>query len=1230
VTRPLGKSLFVLLALSLWNLAGSTSLAEDDDPNGVKQLIEQGRYQEAIPIAERAVEVAKRVRGPEHPETAEALSNLGLVFEKIGDDAKAEPLYKEALRILEKTPEHPRTARSLNKLGSLYRGVHEYAKAEPLFQEALRVRQKVLGPEHPGTAQSLNNLGELYEAMDEYAKAEPPLQEALRVRQKVLGRENPLMAQSLNNLARLYRTMGEYAKAEPLFQEALRVRQKVLGPENPLTAQSLNNLAWLYQPMGEYAKAEPLFQEALRIRRKVFGSENPLTAQSLNNLAWLYQRMGEYAKAEPLFQEALRVRQTVLGPEHPETAQSFNNLARLYRVMGEYAKAEALYLEALRIRRKVLGPESSLTAQSLINLAWLYRAMGEYAKAEPLYREALRIYQKALGPEHSDTATSLNDLTELDIPMGEYAKAEPLYQEALRVRQKVLGPEHPDTAQSLNNLGWLYRAMGEYDKAEPLLQEALRVRQKVLGSEHPDTATSLNNLGWLYRAMGDYAKAEPLFQEALRIRQKVLGPDHPDTATSLNYLALLYQTMHEYPKAEPLLQEALRIRQQVLGPEHPDTAQSLNSLAWLYQSMGEYAKAEALYQEALRIRQQVLGPEHPLTAQSLNNLALLYRAMGDYAKAEPLFQEALRIRQQVLGPEHPDTAASLTNLALLEFNLNRIDEATALARQASAAELTILSKMFSFTSEEQRLAYLDIFHPYNLFALLKGTEIDLAQAALRYKGVVLDSIIEDRLLAEASQGSEEQKLVERLNLDKRQLGQLLLQPIQNLSDETQQQIAALEGEVEKIESQLAEHVAGLGQARRALIEYLRYWHYLMKGKWEPRYGAIVLFSKGAPHWIPLGKANEIENAVRQYGTLVRSSVQDDELSANLRALFETLWAPIGQALPSQIKRIIISPDGQLNFISFATLLDNEKLFLAQTFTIQYVTSGRDLLYQVKPSAAKQVVLFANPDFDLGSTPMLAKAEDRSADAASIRGSERREIADWSFGSLEGTQRESDELIKEFVDWGWTPTDFTAKEATKEALLKIHSPYILHLATHGFFAKEDPATAKTEPESSLNDGQSVSTSKFFENPMHRSGLALAGAQTTIEAWKRDEVPPVENDGILTAEDVSTLDLQGTWLVTLSACDTGAGEARAGEGVMGLRRGFIQAGAQNLLMTLWPISDEVTVQIMSDFYQAAHNTGKAPEALAEVQRTWLLKLRTEKGLAQAVNLAGPFIMSSQGRP
>jgi CHAT domain-containing protein len=142
------------------------------------------------------------------------------------------------------------------------------------------------------------------------------------------------------------------------------------------------------------------------------------------------------------------------------------------------------------------------------------------------------------------------------------------------------------------------------------------------------------------------------------------------------------------------------------------------------------------------------------------------------------------------------------------------------------------------------------------------------------------------------------------------------------------------------------------------------------------------------------------------------------------------------------------------------------------------------------------------------------------------------------------------------------------------------------------------------------------------------LALAGAQRTLEAWAKGEAPPSDNDGIVTAEEVGGLKLKGTWLVVLSACETGSGQAKAGEGVMGLRRGFIQAGAQNLLMTLWPISDETTVQIMLDFYSRALASGNAPQALLDVQRQWLVKLHKEKGLLYAVNRAGPFIMSSQG--
>ena len=237
----------------------------------------------------------------------------------------------------------------------------------------------------------------------------------------------------------------------------------------------------------------------------------------------------------------------------------------------------------------------------------------------------------------------------------------------------------------------------------------------------------------------------------------------------------------------------------------------------------------------------------------------------------------------------------------------------------------------------------------------------------------------------------------------------------------------------------------------------------------------------------------------------------------------------------------------------------------------------------------------------------------------------RDLEGISLPSLPGTEKESAKLEARAKKSGWQPQTYLGAKATEAELRKVNSPRILHLATHGFFLPEiDLGKPK-----GAGDAAEIPKGKLV-NPMHRSGLALAGAQRTLQAWAKGEVPPIENDGVVTAEEVGGLKLDGTWLVALSACDTGGGEARTGEGVMGLRRGFVQAGAQNLLMTLWPISDETTVQIMLDFYDAAFKSGNAPQALADTQRDWLVKLRKERGLLPAVQLAGPFIMSSQGKP
>ena len=948
--------------------------------------------------------------------------------------------------------------------------------------------------------------------------------------------------------------------------------------------------------------------------------------------------------------------------DHPDTASIYHDLGLLYEAKGEYAKAEPLVERALSITRKTLGPKHPDTATDLITLALLYEAERKYAQAEPLLKQALQIRREVLGPEHPDTASSLDALGNFYVAAGEYAIAEPLLEQVLPIRQKVLGPKHPDTATSMRNLAVLYTALGEYAKAEPLLEKPLQIRREVLGPEHWETAESIGNLASFYENLGDYPEAEPLFKQALEIDQKILGSQHPDTATSLNNLAGLYARLDEYSKAEPLYQQALQIWQKVFDPDHPLIATGSSNLASLYARSGEYAKAEPLFQQALQIREKALGPEHPDTASSLGNLASLHQVLGQYAKAEPLFQQALRVQQKVLRPNNPDTIELFGSLALVEFKLGKTNEAERLARLQTEGQIAVLTDILSFTSEQQRLDYLNVFHPYRLFPFLKGSDADLALAILRFKGLVLDSVIEDRMLAEGAKQPEYQELLEKLQQDRRELSQLRLQPPQQLSSQANNRIQELEQELKQIEGQFAHHATSPGHARDALgvtlkqvqmlipkdgvlVEFLRYSRYGGEDRFEPEYGAIVLCSEGVPLWIPLGPARNIENLVKHYQSLVRDSSDENEVSANLQALSQALWAPVEKAMPVGTKQVIVSPDQQLNFVSFATLLSSPNCFVAEKYRVQYVTSGRDLLRKTVEHPTSEVALFAAPNFFL--KPKLSTHQEGGASAeetARLFARERKHFTELSFGPLAGTQKEGVELSKAFDRWNWKANLLTGERATKAALFELHSPYILHLATHGFFAQADPSDTESNARTFFALGQSLSGVPFFNNPMNLCGVALAGAQGTLEAWARGERPARDDDGIVTAEDVSTLDLRGTWLVTLSACDTGSGETKAGEGVMGLRRGFIEAGAQNVLMTLWQINDDVTVEIIKDFYEAAHSTGNAQLALAEVQRDWLVQLRDGKGekferikefvdgpgLGNAVRLAGAFIMNSQGKP
>ncbi len=327
----------------------------------------------------------------------------------------AESLSKRALSIWENAvgPEHPEVANSLNRLALVYWNQGRYAEAEPLYMRARVIQEKVLGPDHPEVANSLNGLALVYWNQGRYAEAEPLFTRAIAIWENEFGPDHPRVAHSLNNLAIIYLDQGRHAAAEPLQRRALAIREKALGPNHPDVAASLNNLAVAYHDQGRYAEAEPLHARALAIKQKALGPDHPDVARSLNDLANIYWEQGRCAEAESLQRRALAIREKALGPEHPDVAQSLNDLANVFRAQERYAEAQRLYTRALAIREKALGPDHPEVAESLYGLATVCRDYHRSQEAEPLLSRSLSIRENALGSDHPFTRATREALDAL-------------------------------------------------------------------------------------------------------------------------------------------------------------------------------------------------------------------------------------------------------------------------------------------------------------------------------------------------------------------------------------------------------------------------------------------------------------------------------------------------------------------------------------------------------------------------------------------------------------------------------------------------------------------------------------------------------------------------------------------------------------------------------------------------------------------------------------------------
>ncbi len=1051
-----------------------------------------------------------------------------------------------------------------------------------------------------------------------WAEAIPLAEKVLTIRRHALKSAYLDEAMDINKLAVLYTNCEEYVKAEPLFQQALAIAEKD-NPKHPNIARILISLAALYVNRSIYEQVEPLYHRILMIMDTLYGSEYLEIAIGATKLATFYVIYDDYEQADLFFQRTRTIWEQTLGPE--QILMEAFTLDKLVRLM-----------------------------QRLYKLAGMYNDRRKYEQAEILYQRALDIAKKALGPEHPIVATILNTLAVLNYEFGDYAQAEPLFQQTLTIREKILPPEDPDIARTLADLATLYNTRGNYAQAEPLLQRALAIDKEAYGLKHPHVAKILTTLALLHYNLGKYEQAESLFQQALTIREKILPSEHLDVAQSLVNLARLYSQLGKYAQAEPLLKQALTISEKRLPPEHPYVIQRLFSLVSVYSMQGKHQEAKLLFHRVQTIFEQDLKKENYTVSErySLANVSynlarsyyLLYESPLALQFAGMFFLLALEIVEQTTGKEHPTVAIILTDLAELYVALDNIEQAYKHYKKVQQLDEKLIEQVLGFTSEKDKLAFV-IMKQRNVFRFLNLVSQYLSQNPiakkdafdvwLRRKGMILKT---QKLFQEVLQKRFQEALADGDNPESMHTFQELSRINKQLSDLVmiggvraevyKQQLAKLEAQKDELEARLSKQsqayivfqkisnadtvtVAKALPPDTVLLEFARVdmFNFKAKGqeeKWQPAHYFVFILHAGKPEhvrFVDLGEAKLIDDHIAK----LRRSIKDKQTDLSVaHTLYQKVFDPLTKELEG-VTEIFISPDGNLNLFPFEILIDPDGKYLIEKYTFNYLAAGRDLLgFGQHAVSAQPPLLIGDPDFhlDLSLPYQLSKQERLSpSDPCKTPPSdlcEKENTSTSTSHALTGKCFKRLWCTKDEIEAIYTmfqmeqPAFYTHDQATETVLLNASAPRILHLATHGFFL-EDQKLPYNDPSSrspDLYNSFGNSLSKFqplppsisrFVNPLQRSGIVLTGVNPAIKAGRPD--------GIVTAEKILGLQLQGTEIVVLSACETGLGAIQEGEGIYGLRRAFLQAGAKSLVMSLWSVDDPATKDLMIRFYTNLHS-------------------------------------------
>lgn len=1041
--------------------------------------------------------------------------------------------------------------------------------------------------------------------------------------------EEASLLRDLSRLSEAALEAGDFPTARTSREEILSAWERLKGADHWRVVSARLRLA-------EVARWEQLSQSE---------RDRLVQASAWNRDVERLGDLGEYEQALPLARDAFQTRTSLLGPRHPDTLESLSNLGWIERDLGHLAEAERHVSTAIRLREETLGANHPDRAYSLNVLGWVYVNASDYRQAETAFRAGREILSHWRDERPEDWAMNLTNLSLVRREQGDLDEAEQLAREAVELRRALLGDEHADTIASLNNLADILQKRGDYVAAERSCREILRLNTAAGRGQSRTQGYYLGNLAFVLQAVGDYAESERIQQQALELRKSVLGPRHEDVAWSLWNLGRLSIAQGNYQLAEERLQEALSIRQEKLGRDHVDTADLLQSLASVALLRREYERAESLAREALETYSNRFGPNNQYRARCLSNLGAIRQAVGDLPGARQSLEQGLEAFRQTCGPAHPETVDCLSALAIVNWLAgdrqtaeSQLAEALRLSAAHVRATAVALTERQQLALLEQQRHHLDTYLSCVLERPDGGAEA--YQPAFEWKGTAL---IRQRAARRLVDQPELAPLFSELQAVTRQWSQLAQQAADPAQGDERRQVQLLAEKKEALEADLSRRSVIYREAMQppqyrdllaalpadaVLVDYLEYDRLTptpgQSGPVESVRSLLVFVVRAdrPPQMFDLGPTEPINIAVDQWR---KSFGLDPTQTGAGQSLRRILWEPLLESLQGA-DLVLVSPDGALGRLPLAALPGARPgTYLLEDHRLAIVTVPQLiplLLRRAEPQsrsapAMKDMLLMGDIDYDHRAIFGAGGSDDgRRRRSRFETESETRSAAAGSVWSqLQGAAAEVayiKDLYQRLYD---VPADaivdrreaFATEEAFREFAPQCR---MLHVATHGFFAKPERVSALAAGQRAEDDHERSAATRYQTvrgfSPGLLSGLVFAGAndppELPSEPSQADRVP---DDGILTADEIAFLPLGGVRLVVLSACETGLGEVAGGEGVLGLQRSFQIAGARSTVTSLWQVDDLVTRRLMEEFYRNYLDRERpAVDALREAQ-LWLLQ-------------------------